>query len=825
MKNLILLITILSTSINTIGQDVYQNHQKYWFLRSKLRNDLMKVGLNQGESIPFAQRGLDTKTNNQANASGVTSGGDLISELGIYIGVLATEYKLLKNNNQNTDSVKHELYCALNAVNRLDYTAEPMYGNYSPSTNGFLVRDDIPKDFIFKNYKHFNYYNTWDGLLSSTTNNHLYNRPLDLIPIPNTSATDRGFHSSIQRGQVLTNSVFYSNFQYHNDHPSDPLSTYGNYAMSQDHIISLMYGLRLVSEYVDGGAMDNNQHFNYGDEAYYSILDEAGVISDRIVKYLKNNNWRIKKPNGYDVSDNDGGNVKAYAYALAQIAGKINLPGTSINHWPSGSSLVPIIDPAYHNTHSKNWGFTEFETAAKSLGTSFDITTQLGELTAACQCLFSKLGGNIVTTITFILQKLWKWLGAFLGWILHFILNILNTLIPISWNNTTFVQSLPNAIQLAPNANQLRFRLKYQQDYVLLTNMLLRGALAAGVPTQVINFYNSALTRTSNILNSAPCEGPMNFSSATLSSSSYAVTSNYNVREWSGYSLIEHTNILGSDNVDYAGSGTPTWGLQSGEFNGLDYMLYHNLYYLYETSKNGTSGINSIDLSNRFVNYTLPTSDGTGSQTNPTTIGAFEHIIADGHVNSNADVQFLTGKDFAVTYGSNYTIDLGAQVSVDVHRYNCSNNNYLGGSVMRTSNNKPDTNDVYGPIASSVKLHEVTYPLEFKKTTEATNNSKKNTVQNLYNNKNVVSLNNYIEVFPNPSNGTFNIKINSKYDDETYIISIFDITGKQVAQYVNLTSLNKTIGIKNPNLTTGTYLIKVIENKNGNQYTEKLIIQ
>ena len=41
----------------------------------------MKVGLDQGESIPFAQRGLYTQTNNQDNASNLTSGGDLIIEL------------------------------------------------------------------------------------------------------------------------------------------------------------------------------------------------------------------------------------------------------------------------------------------------------------------------------------------------------------------------------------------------------------------------------------------------------------------------------------------------------------------------------------------------------------------------------------------------------------------------------------------------------------------------------------------------------------------------------------------------------------------------
>lgn len=38
--------------------------------------------------------------------------GDATSYLGYYIGVLATEYYLLQQNGQRTDSVKHELFFA-----------------------------------------------------------------------------------------------------------------------------------------------------------------------------------------------------------------------------------------------------------------------------------------------------------------------------------------------------------------------------------------------------------------------------------------------------------------------------------------------------------------------------------------------------------------------------------------------------------------------------------------------------------------------------------------------------------------------------------------
>lgn len=105
MKKISYYFLLLVLTHNFYAQDLYRYHQKYWYLRSKLRNDFMKIGTGQGESIPFTHRGKDANvTDPLKNAIG---GGDLIRELGIYLGVLATEYRLLKNNYQNTDSVNH----------------------------------------------------------------------------------------------------------------------------------------------------------------------------------------------------------------------------------------------------------------------------------------------------------------------------------------------------------------------------------------------------------------------------------------------------------------------------------------------------------------------------------------------------------------------------------------------------------------------------------------------------------------------------------------------------------------------------------------------
>ena len=69
-------------------QNPQQNLRKYWFCRNRLINDFMLVGDCQGCSIPAKNRG---------DANQITlKWSDATIDLGWYIGVLATEYKLLK---------------------------------------------------------------------------------------------------------------------------------------------------------------------------------------------------------------------------------------------------------------------------------------------------------------------------------------------------------------------------------------------------------------------------------------------------------------------------------------------------------------------------------------------------------------------------------------------------------------------------------------------------------------------------------------------------------------------------------------------------------
>lgn len=54
---IIILLTFYTQSIFSQLSNDMNNHRKYWFYKSRLNNDFMKVGPNRGESLPFMQRG------------------------------------------------------------------------------------------------------------------------------------------------------------------------------------------------------------------------------------------------------------------------------------------------------------------------------------------------------------------------------------------------------------------------------------------------------------------------------------------------------------------------------------------------------------------------------------------------------------------------------------------------------------------------------------------------------------------------------------------------------------------------------------------------
>lgn len=283
------------TSIFLNAQSNQTNLDKYWHYRYRLVNYFMVVGDGQGESLPADVRNLW--------GNGLLNWGETPRYLGWYIGVLATEYRLLANNGQwqALEQTKKELYYALKALERLDNIAETLYCygppsncvTYSPSLNGFLTQDDIYSNFVQDHYIELN-------------------KDLPVITYPPSQQwlVGSGFPAIVD-GTIA---------------PAQP----GAHPISQDMCEELMIGLSLVKKCVDPGPLsfpDKNSNM-ISDDLRQRAIDEA----DRIISYVRENtdynghkiHWQMLDPSGGQTGNSSGGDFRGYAQGWAHTGNFIN---------------------------------------------------------------------------------------------------------------------------------------------------------------------------------------------------------------------------------------------------------------------------------------------------------------------------------------------------------------------------------------------------------------------------------------------------------------------------------------------------------------------
>ncbi|MGV3597284.1 MAG: right-handed parallel beta-helix repeat-containing protein [Bacteroidota bacterium] len=124
-------------------------HELYWTYRNRFKLYFTHIGNRPGDCVPMSAR-IDTSTDNTwCNfPNGYIKYGDGTSQLGFYIALLATEFKLLKDGGKPTQTTLNELYYTLRTIRRLDEAAERYY-NPALTTgvlNGFFLRDDVNVD-------------------------------------------------------------------------------------------------------------------------------------------------------------------------------------------------------------------------------------------------------------------------------------------------------------------------------------------------------------------------------------------------------------------------------------------------------------------------------------------------------------------------------------------------------------------------------------------------------------------------------------------------------------------------------------------------------
>lgn len=151
MKKLWILLGLLSLFNNNVLQaqilsGQYEpdalNMEKYWYFRQRLVTRFVKIGPNPGESIPASVYQIQANEIWDPAAAiykRIQFGADATSDLGWYIGVLATEIKLLDDAGEDISSSVEELWYALNAINRLDDVAELIFDYEPRDANGHEI--------------------------------------------------------------------------------------------------------------------------------------------------------------------------------------------------------------------------------------------------------------------------------------------------------------------------------------------------------------------------------------------------------------------------------------------------------------------------------------------------------------------------------------------------------------------------------------------------------------------------------------------------------------------------------------------------------------
>jgi hypothetical protein len=655
MKRFIGLLFIGFMAIELIGQTTQQNLEKYWHYRYRLVNYFLKVGGDPGESLPIGirnrfmadpifQRGLDI--------------GDCPRYLGHYIGMLATEYALLKMNNQDLNEIKRELYYALNAVIRLDVNAETNVG-LPGNLDGCVARDDMPLNFLTTHEMNYQ--------LTDCSN------PSVCLQVPGSGQP--GYVTGIDKNGL-------------------------NSVISQDHFSQMLVGFALVKKLVDPGTLtfseidDNNNHIVISADLVQMAIstvnriilfaqDGADVLVTQEPPTYTHLKWWYKDANGDYVTNQWGGDWRPFAPGFAKAA-----------------QYITGVDYSDNVTNTEGYWQTSQEWEGLRLNNS-NLLIALG--LAAVSDYWRDEDGN----------------------------------------NTTLES------------------IKYQGDYDAGTYMSQNYAanhygwdLYFGAIYNILHdkpFNLADICKMQQILNSAPFNGPFSHNSGDVAPGDWAATYRFN------------------GSPPHQTTGDPEGGYYfGGNFFGLDYMFFHNLYYLAHASPTTTT------YSGTYPNQIVMNTLWIGDQDAPLMIPSQNHwaeIIFDNFqlqvVPGHTGTMYVDGSYRGVTLSNNVNFEPGTFVDIEINPSSCIS---MPGEYIFNYN-------YYDRVASYQEIQ--------------------------YN----PTANSIVDLFPNPNAGS--MVVNFAISNDASLL-ITDITGKHVCSY-KLPASESSMNISCEKLENGVYLYYVIE--------------
>ena len=536
------------------ADQAYVNQTKYWFYRNRLINEFMKIGPNAGESTPL----FNLVREDPAFEKYVLAyaGDGMIRSTGQYIGVLATEYAILKASGQDYTNTLIELLYALNAIKRLDETAEtynfcnssslspPLPAQASctatgPNWNGFLIRDDIdcaPGSAITKYFR-----------------NKLSNPFLNL---------------ETQLCYNLYNKKFTGG-------PSDVEGVTNN-DMSHDQVNNLLIGMMLVKKFVDPNeAIYGINIRSFATQIITKILDHFGngaVVSGNSCIGL------VRSVISDECDSNPFLNFVCQAGSAGLLCGSSAVVQNGRYPWMIENpvtkqiSCITIPGAGYGGFNSGGYAPTARILTGKNYPLTKDFSRvwdayKIGSITGAYNVGVRHENYKILTQVA--LGNSWDLClvakpCSVKVCIIHLAIKCLLSInIPIPGANCG--QCLFGKLYDTKRSLDKQSVLAHYEILPLLHNVLYNKT----------GYYESSLGGFhQDMINKAPCTGPY-FHSQT----------NKAPYGWASLSILSQSD-KGDNNEWFNGAGADDRNKFWGEYNGLDYMLMYNLQTIYTKNYN-----------------------------------------------------------------------------------------------------------------------------------------------------------------------------------------------------------------------------------------------
>jgi len=711
-----LVLFIIIAGIQLYAQTGKDNLNKYWLYRDRLRKYFVVVDPNDGfgTNIPF------WLTKNCNPSSGITlNTGDGNDALQSYIGMLATEYALLKKYGLDYSVTRNELLYALKAVERLDYYAENNFrqntipknptkiGVQSTDLNGFFVRDDIGESFI----------NDWKWKYPTLVNFEKVN--------------------SCFTGGMESNA----------------------FEESKDNVWNYIPNLALVTTLVDDNEisqkakdityrMVNHMHYTLATDIDYvcGLLD--GCFPPRIkTTTIYTDMWRIMNPIT---------NKMTYGGDVEELA----VPGANIDGFNYGfaESAYTITGQDLHFGDSKNTG-TE----------SWFYYFYLGSGLWPSRFPHFALGtvaGNNKEIEKFHLSDI-----TIMGRLLD---NVNNMYDGSKYEHLPLIRSLLVLDQINKG------------DYSNLDDLSILGTFP--------NFdFGTFKAFYENLLNEAPNCGPKNLYNQedpdTKIPNDYVRVDDWSMdnRVTNSSSLIKHIDLT---NVNSILEKDNCWHF--GVFNGIDYMLLHNLYWLNYVPY-GSYNLTDADADN----YKELAKDAFDFGLQHMYTNLANQLL----YNDVQGTQITSKRTIPATYQIEYTaaveIELMPGFEAEI------------GSCFDASINENWSYHYTDPssLISSCNCYSGA-PFDLPKTQSNTKayleTSDKEQTQTIESNTSVSQKTDItVEISPNPNHGSFIVKVNGF--DSKYTVQVYNTVGYLLNTYISNNSSSMPISMQ----TGGVYYVLV----------------